>query len=142
MQSTFLPTESGAGHRRTDNAVSRKTKSQSGGLLQEFPVPGGELEDSTAGRGESRDSLRGVVSPAGIIVTNLETNSRAGVQFYNKRGTAEQRIKEGKQPAKMARLSCHRFRSNEVPFWPTPIAYNLEICGGGSRCRRRSTTGH
>jgi len=36
------------------------------------------------------------------------------VRFYNKRGTAEQWIKEGKQAVKMTRLSCHRFRSNEV----------------------------
>ncbi len=49
----------------------------------------------------------------GFIVTNLETDSRAVVPFYNKRGTAEQWIKEGKQAVKMTRLSCHRFRSNE-----------------------------
>ena len=41
----------------------------------------------------------------GFIVTNLETDSRAVVQFYNKRGTAEQWIKEGKQAVKMTRLS-------------------------------------
>ncbi len=33
----------------------------------------------------------------GFIVTNLETDSRAVVRFYNKRGTAEQWINEGKQ---------------------------------------------
>src|ERR1019366_4780985 len=42
----------------------------------------------------------------GFIVTNLETPSRAVVRFYNKRGTAEQWIKEGKQAVKMTRLSC------------------------------------
>jgi len=41
----------------------------------------------------------------GFIVTNLETDSRAVVRFYNKRGTAEQWIKEGKQAVKMTRLS-------------------------------------
>jgi hypothetical protein len=61
----------------------------------------------------------------GFIVTNLETNSRAVVRFYNKRGTAEQWIKEGKQAVKMTRLSCHRFRSNEVRLWLSLIAYNL-----------------
>jgi hypothetical protein len=61
----------------------------------------------------------------GFIVTNLETPSRAVVQFYNKRGTAEQWIKEGKQAVKMTRLSCHRFRSNEVRLWLSLIAYNL-----------------
>jgi hypothetical protein len=47
----------------------------------------------------------------GFIVTNLGTDSRAVVRFYNKRGTAEQWIKEGKQAVKMTRLSCHHFRS-------------------------------
>ena len=61
----------------------------------------------------------------GFIVTNLETDSRAVVRFYNKRGTAEQWIKEGKQAVKMTRLSCHRFRSNEVRLWLGLIAYNL-----------------
>ena len=47
------------------------------------------------------------------------------VRFYNKRGTAEQWIKEGKQAVKMTRLSCDRFRSNEVRLWLSVIAYNL-----------------
>jgi hypothetical protein len=61
----------------------------------------------------------------GFIVTNLETDSRAVVRFYNKRGTAEQWIREGKQAVKMTRLSCHRFRSNEVRLWLSLISYNL-----------------
>ena len=60
-----------------------------------------------------------------FIVTNLETDSRAVVRFYNKRGTAEQWIKEGKQAVKMTRLSCHRFRPNEIRLWLSTIAYNL-----------------
>jgi len=35
--------------------------------------------------------------PVGFIVSNLETDSRAVVRFYNQRGTAEQWGKEGKQ---------------------------------------------
>jgi hypothetical protein len=61
----------------------------------------------------------------GFIVTNLETPSRAVVRFYNKRGTAEQWIKEGKQAVKMTRLSCHRFRSNQVRLGLSLLAYNL-----------------
>ena len=44
----------------------------------------------------------------GFIVTNLPLTNRAVVRFYNKRGTAEQWIKEGKQAAHWTRLSCHR----------------------------------
>jgi hypothetical protein len=58
-----------------------------------------------------------------FIVTNLETT--AGLRFYNKRRTTEQWIKGGKQGVKMTRLSCHRFRSNEVRLWLNVIAYNL-----------------
>jgi len=61
----------------------------------------------------------------GFIVTNLETDSRAVVRFYNKRGTAEHWIKEGKQAVKMTRLCCHRFRSYEVRLWLSVLAYNL-----------------
>jgi hypothetical protein len=43
----------------------------------------------------------------GFIVTNLETDRRAVVRFYFKRGTSEQWIKEGKHAVKMTRLSCH-----------------------------------
>ena len=60
-------------------------------------------------KAEAMDSPR-----VGFIVTNLETPSRAVVRFYNKRGTAEQWIKEGKQAVKMTRLSCHRFRLSQV----------------------------
>ena len=66
-----------------------------------------------------------------FIVTNLGTESRAVVRFYNKRGTAEQWIKEGKQAVKMTRSSCHRFRSNEVRLWLGVIA-----CGLGNLWRR------
>ena len=58
-------------------------------------------------------------------MTNLEIPSRAVVRFYNKRGTAEQWIKEGKQAVKMTRLSCHRFRSNQVRLALSLLAYNL-----------------
>ena len=61
----------------------------------------------------------------GFLVTNFALPSRAVVRFYNKRGTAEQWIKEGKQAVKLTRLSCHRFRSNEVRLWLSVIAYNL-----------------
>jgi hypothetical protein len=58
-----------------------------------------------------------------------KTARRAVVRFYNKRGTAEQWINEGKQTVKMTRLSCHRFRANEVRLWLSLIAYNLGNLG-------------
>jgi Transposase DDE domain group 1 len=61
----------------------------------------------------------------GFIVTNLSLPSWAVVRFYNKRGTAEQWIKEGKQATHWTRLSCHRFRANEVRLQLSLLAYNL-----------------
>ena len=83
------------------------------------------MEDGTAGGGEGGVPLWGVVARVGFIVTILAADDRAVVQFYNKRGKAEQWIKEGKQAVAMMRLSCHFFRSNEVRLWLSVIAYNL-----------------
>ena len=61
----------------------------------------------------------------GFIVTNLSLPSQAVVRFYNRRGTAEQWSKEGKQATHWTRLSCHRFRANEVRLQLSVLAYNL-----------------
>ena len=61
----------------------------------------------------------------GFIVTTLTGTNRAVVHFYNQRGTAEQWIKEGKEAIHWTRLSCHRFRANEVRLLLGVIAYNL-----------------
>ncbi len=61
----------------------------------------------------------------GFIVTSMSLPSRSLVRFYNKRGTAEQWIKEGKQATHWTRLSCHRFRANEVRLQLSVLAYNL-----------------
>ena len=44
----------------------------------------------------------------GFIVTNMSRPAERVVAFYNKRGTAEQWIKEGKGAIKWTRLSCAR----------------------------------
>ena len=61
----------------------------------------------------------------GFIVTTLTGTNPAVVRFYNHRGTAEQWIKEGKEATHWTRLSCHRFRANEVRLLLGVIAYNL-----------------
>jgi hypothetical protein len=47
------------------------------------------------------------------------------VKFYNKRGTAEQWIKEGKYALNWTRLSCHDFVDNQVRLQLFALAYNL-----------------
>jgi hypothetical protein len=61
----------------------------------------------------------------GFIVTNLRRPAQKVVAFYNKRGTAEQWIKEGKQGVKWTRLSCTTFRANAVRLQLHALAYNL-----------------
>jgi len=61
----------------------------------------------------------------GFIVTNLRWKSSNVVKFYNKRGTAEQWIKEGKYAFNWTRLSCHYFVDNQVRLQLFALAYNL-----------------
>jgi hypothetical protein len=61
----------------------------------------------------------------GFIVTNLRWKSSNVVRFYNKRGTAEQWIKEGKYALNWTRLSCHDFVENQVRLQLFALAYNL-----------------
>lgn len=61
----------------------------------------------------------------GFIVTNLPMDPDWVVRFYNQRGTAEQHIKEDKYAFRWTRLSCKRFRDNEVRLQLHALAYNL-----------------
>ena len=61
----------------------------------------------------------------GFIVTNLKWRSKRVVRFYNKRGTAEQWIKEGKNAVNWTKLSCRRFKDNEARLHLFALAYNL-----------------
>ena len=61
----------------------------------------------------------------GFIVTNLPMEPDWVVRFYNQRGTAEQHIKEGKYAFRWTRLSCRRFRDNEVRLQLHALAYNM-----------------
>ncbi len=61
----------------------------------------------------------------GFIVTNMSAKAEGVVQFYNKRGIAEQWIKEGKYALNWTRLSCKHFISNQVRLGLFVLAYNL-----------------
>ena len=117
-------------HRRTTQVCLR------GGLQEDLGTHSRDVGKAERSQAASWKTARHVVAKVefhagelfprvGFIVTNLETPSRAVVRFYNKRGTAEQWIKEGKQAVKMTRLSCHRFRSNQVRLALSLLAYNL-----------------
>ena len=61
----------------------------------------------------------------GFIITNLKWRNKKVVKFYNKRGTCEQWIKEGKNTLTWTKLSCKRFKENEARLKLFLLAYNL-----------------
>src|SRR5215813_8202893 len=86
--------------------------------------------------GQWIDLVHGRRPPRGIVFdmdssvspTHGEQESRPAervVAFYNKRGTCEQWIKEGKGAIKWARLSCRTFAANAVRLQLHALAYNL-----------------
>src|SRR5713226_4616023 len=78
---------------------------------------GSSLRLSTQGR---------VVSASGgFIVTNLSLLSRVVVRFYNKRGTAEQWMKEGKQATHWTGYRVICSGTNEARLQLSLLAYNL-----------------
>lgn len=66
----------------------------------------------------------GFLPRVGFIVTNMTCSPEAVVHFYNKRGTCEQDIREGKHALTCTRLSCSRFSSNRVRLALFVLAYN------------------
>ena len=72
------------------------------------------------------DALRGDRTIQEIAARhNLSRPAERVVAFYNKRGTAEQWIKEGKHAIKWTRLSCRQFDHNAVRLQLHALAYNL-----------------
>jgi hypothetical protein len=82
------------------------------------PVLNGDCQSGVASGGE-------LLPRVGFIVTNLTIMRKNVVAFYNKRGTAEQWIKEGRGAIKWTRLSCRTFNANAVRLELHALAYNL-----------------
>src|SRR6266542_6367172 len=121
----------GEKHCRGVDPAGGKIELQAGGLVQKLLVPGGELEDGAAGGGQGGVPLWRAVPARGIHRDQPGDRQPGGGALLQQARDGEQWIKEGKQAVKMTRLSCHRFRSNEVRLWLSLIAYNL-----GNLCRR------
>jgi len=66
-----------------------------------------------------------LVPRVAFIVTNMSRPAEQVVAFYNKRGTCEQWIKEGKGAINWTRLSCRTFAANAVRLQLHALAYNL-----------------
>ncbi len=77
----------------------------------------------------------------GFIVTNMSRPAERVVAFYNKRGTAEQWIKEGKGAIKWTRLSCRTFAPTRCACSFTHSPTISAISGARWRRPNRSKTG-
>jgi hypothetical protein len=80
----------------------------------------------------------------GFLITNLAWQSKRIVKFYNKRGTAEQWIKEGKNAVKWTKLSCQKFVANDVRLHVTAqdkalVTYQLERTIDQAGCQINQT---
>jgi hypothetical protein len=62
-------------------------------------------------------------SRVGFIVRNMSRPAERVVVFYNKGGTGEQWIKEGKGAIKWTRLPCRAFAANAVRLQLYALAY-------------------
>ena len=67
----------------------------------------------------------------GFIVTNLSRPAERVVALYNKRGTCEQWIKQGKGAIKWTRLSCCSFAANAARL-QFCVSYHCNRAGHGA----------
>jgi hypothetical protein len=74
----------------------------------------------------------------GFIVTNMSRPAKNVVAFYNKRGTCEQWIKEGKGAIKWTRLSCRSFAANAVRLHPEEESKNEKRQKSADYCVKKS----
>ena len=103
-------------------SITGTTQPQAAHSVQALSVSGGQLVHAPASRGESGAPRRRAV-PARRLHRDespgLESRGRAVLQQARDRRAMDQ------QAAHWTRLSCHRFRANEVRLQLSVLAYNL-----------------
>ena len=81
------------------------------------------IDPATAGRA-SHEAIR-LCHLGRLANLRFDRPAENVVAFYNKRGTCEQWIKQGKGAIKWTRLSCRSFAANAVRLQLHALAYNL-----------------
>lgn len=71
--------------------------------------------------------IAGLFPRVGFAVPHLSMEPEWINGFYNRRGTAEQHIHEGKYASRWTRRSCRRFRDNENRLQFHALAYNRAV---------------
>ncbi|MEZ5913266.1 MAG: transposase [Paracoccaceae bacterium] len=110
-------------HRLT-RPVGRPSLTRSNGSSR-TSVAGGVLGQAAPRHRQDRMASGRAVPQSRLHRHQPADGARLGVRFYNQRGTAEQHIKEGKYAFRWTRLSCRKFRHNEVRLQLHALAYNL-----------------
>src|SRR5262249_35027533 len=111
--------------RRSAHAPSRTTSAPCAPVPCQFHLSGRNLDQAAEGYRQGRVASRRTLSPRRLHRDEHEPPGRARRSFYNKRGTCEQWIKEGKGAIKWTRLSCRTFAANAVRLQLHALAYNL-----------------
>src|SRR5262249_41111846 len=111
--------------RLSAQAPGRTAPKRSPPILRELLLPGGKLEHAARVIAKVEWHPGELYPRVGFIVTNMSRPAERVVAFYNKRGTCEQWIKEGKGAIKWTRLSCRTFAANAVRLQLHALAYNL-----------------
>ena len=103
----------------------RATAERGETIFRKLHLSGGELDEGAPGHREGR-----VASGRALSARRLHRRQHGAATgecrcFYNKRGTCEQWIKEGKGAIGRTRLSCRTFIANAVRLQLHALAYNL-----------------
>ena len=107
------------------SAVYGPTLEEAEGLLPRLPVSAKSWDRALQVVAKVEWHAGELFPRVGFVVTNLRRSPKRVIKFYNGRGTAEQWIKEGKKALKWTRLSCRRFKDNQVRLQLFALAYNL-----------------
>ena len=102
-----------------------RPSSQTHRVVQGLSLPGRQLEDRTTSSGEGGVSCWGVVPASGVHRDQPGDAEPGGGALLQQAGDGGAVDQGGKQAVKMTRLSCHRFRSNQVRLALSLLAYNL-----------------
>ena len=89
-------------------------------------LSGGKLDRSRAASSPRSNGIRAnFIRALALSSPTWREPAENVVAFYNKRGTCEQWIKEGKGAIRWTRLSCRSFAANAVRLQLHALAYNL-----------------
>src|SRR5262249_17252623 len=111
--------------RLSAHAPSRTTSAPCVPVPCQFQLSGRNLDQAAEDYRQGRVHPGELYPRVGFIVTNMSRPAERVVAFYNKRGTCEQWIKEGKGAIKGTRLSCRTFAANAVRLQLHALAYSI-----------------